>query len=73
MPWKPAITTIFLLSRSFFILLEFISSIRADPCALFVLIPACQPVYATESLPKSLRAIDNREILICSPDETNKS
>ena len=46
---------------------------RADECELFVLIPACHPVYATESLPKSLMDIDNREMLTCSPDDTSRS
>ena len=72
-PWKPAMTTIFFILRSCFILFAFIPNILAVECALFVLIPACQPVYATESLPRSLRAMDNNEILICSPDETSKS
>ena len=64
---------VFATQNSNSILFVSIFDIRATMLAESVRIPACQPVRDVDSTPRSLRIIDNKETLICSPVESNIS
>ncbi len=72
-PWNPATTTIFFVSKHVLILLISMSEIRDFVWDPSVKIPAWNPVRDTESCPKSLSAMDINEVDTCSPVAINIS
>ena len=73
MPWNPAtMTTSFFFNKAFSLFVETLK-ILALLWVSSVSIPACQPVKAFDFIPNSFNAIDKRETLTCSPEDSSIS